>query len=75
MLDRYDPRDDERARGDNFGREISQGSRGTTDKRVPSTIDTRDPRDTFLRDVELPRGAERERVRNRERGLRGTRHA
>jgi hypothetical protein len=67
MLDRYDPRDDERARGDSFGREISQGSRGATDKRVPSTVDNRDPRDTFLRNVEMPRGADRERVRDRDR--------
>lgn len=67
MLDRYDPRDEERARGEAFGREISQGSRGATDKRTPSTFDDRDPRDTFLRDVDLPRGAERERVRDRDR--------
>jgi hypothetical protein len=67
MLDRYDPRDDERARGDSFGRETSQGSRGATDKRVPSTSDNRDPRDTFLRNVEMPRGAERERLRDRDR--------
>ena len=67
MLDRYDPRDDERARGESFGREISQGSRGATEKRTPSGLDSNDPRDTFLRDVDLPRGPERERVRNRDR--------
>ncbi len=42
MLDRYDPRDEERARGDAFGREISQGSRGATDKRTPSAFEDRD---------------------------------
>lgn len=67
MLDRYDPRDDERARGDAFGREISQGSRGATKKRTPSGLDSSDPRDTFVRDVDLPRGPERERVRNSDR--------
>lgn len=67
MLDRYDPREDERARGESFGREISQGSRGATEKRTPSGLDSNEPRDTFLRDVDLPRGPERERVRNRNR--------
>lgn len=67
MLDRFDPRDDERARGESFGREISQGSRGATEKRTPSGLDSTDPRDTFLRDVDLPRGPERERVRHRNR--------
>ena len=67
MLDRYDPRDDDRARGDAFGREISQGSRGATDKRTPTTFDDRDQRNTFLRDVDLPHGIERERVRDRDR--------
>ena len=54
MLDRYDPRDDERARGESFGRELSQGSRGATEKRTPSGFDSSDPRDTLVRDVAVP---------------------
>jgi hypothetical protein len=67
MLDRYDPRDEQRAREESFGRELSQGSRGATEKRTPSDFDSNDPRDTFVRDVDLPREPERERVRNRDR--------
>lgn len=67
MFDRYDPREAERARRDGFGREISQGSRGAGEKGIPAAADANDPRDVFLRDVDLPRGGDRARVRARTR--------
>ena len=50
-----DPRD-----RDDRGRELSQGSRGGLS--TPREREPLDPRDVFTRDLELPRGPERERV-------------
>jgi hypothetical protein len=68
----FDPRwaDDARERG--HGRELSQGSRGgSSDPRECASLD---PRDVFMRDLDLPRGPERERVwlRDRHVTLRGS---
>lgn len=63
MFDRYDPRDDERD-GSDRGRDLDRGGRGggnAPDRRE------RDSRDVFTRDLDLPRGCERERVRDRDR--------
>ena len=57
----FDPRwsDDPRDR-DDYGRELSQGSRrGLSNPREREPLDARD---VFTRDLELPRGPERERV-------------
>jgi len=57
----FDPRwsDDLRDR-DDYGRELSQGSRGgLSDSRDRTSLD---PRDVFMRDLNLPRGPERQRV-------------
>jgi len=63
MLDRYDPRDDDgRSRGDSFERH--RGSRGDGS---PSDIRDNDGRNVFGRHVDLPRGPERELVRERKR--------
>jgi DNA-binding PadR family transcriptional regulator len=63
----FDPRwsDDSRGRdGRDEGRELSQGSRaGTSDARDRDSLD---PRDVFMKDLDLPRGPERERVRVRD---------
>src|SRR3954470_650827 len=62
MLDRYDPRSaDGRDRGDSWDRNV--GSRGGASERE------RDERshDVFTRDLDLPRGHEREHVRHRDR--------
>lgn len=61
MLDRYDPRDDGRDRGESWDRNF--GSRGGSSDREPR--EERDPRDIFTRDVDLPRGRERRPVRDR----------
>jgi len=57
----FDPRwTDEPRDRDDRGRELSQGSRGGLSnprERLPL-----DARDVFARDLELPRGRERERV-------------
>jgi hypothetical protein len=69
MLDRYDF-DDTRER-DNDGLDRQRGGRGaTTDERERSD----DPRDVFLRDLNLPRDAERREVSLRDRSydLRGS---
>lgn len=60
MLDRYHPRDDGRDRG----RDLDRGGRGGGD-----ALDRRqrDPRDVFTRDLDLPEGRDRERVRGRDR--------
>ena len=50
-----DPRD-----RDDYGRELSQGSRGGLSN--PREREPLDARDVFTRDLELPRGPERERV-------------
>jgi len=57
----FDPRwsDDPRDR-DDYGRELSQGSRGGLSN--PREREPLDARDVFTRDLELPRGQERERV-------------
>jgi len=57
----FDPRwnDDARDR-DERGRELSQGSRGGLSN--PREREPLDSRDVFTRDLELPRGSERERV-------------
>ena len=49
-----DPRDDDR------GRELSRGNRGTLSN--PRELLALDARDVFTRDLELPRGRDRERV-------------
>lgn len=62
MLDRYDPQDDARSERDR-GRDLNRGGRGGD---VPDRRD-RDSRDVFTRDLDLPDGPERERVRDRDR--------
>ena len=61
-----DPRDDDRddGRTEESGRELNQGSRGISSD--PLERDARDPRDVFTRDLDLPRGPDRERVWFRE---------
>lgn len=61
MFDEIDPRwgDDARERDDT--REVSRGSRGVSDPRDRDR-DLDDPRDVFMRELDLPRGLERERV-------------
>lgn len=53
-----DPRDDDRDRA-----EIPRGGRGGADDRG---LDSNEPREALTRDLNLPRGPERERVRSRE---------
>jgi hypothetical protein len=62
--------DDPRDRGGD-ARDLGRGGRSGSD---PRTFERVDPRDVFSRDVDLPRGAERERVhvRDREYSLRGS---
>ena len=61
MLDRYDPRDDGKERGDSWDRSFgSRGGSGDRDREEHS-------RDVFTRDLDLPRGRDREQVRNRDR--------
>ena len=57
----FDPRsiDDSRDR-DVYGRELNQGSRGGLSN--PRERERLDPREVFTRDLELPRGRERQRV-------------
>jgi hypothetical protein len=63
-MDSYDPRwsDDPRT-PDRDGPELSRGSRGITDTREPDIVD---PRDVFVRDLNLPREQTRELVFIRE---------
>ena len=63
MWDRYDPRIDDRDRGEL--RDRSFCSRGGSNER--DRIEDRDPRDVFTRELNLPRGRERWPVRERER--------
>ena len=64
MWDLYDPRDDDsRDREDPWARDLS--GRGCRDDRNRDRPD--DPRDVFVRELDLPRGAERELVRDPER--------
>jgi hypothetical protein len=62
MLDRYDPRDDDRECSDAWDRSL--GRRGTTSDRERN--EKRDPRDVFTRDLDLPCGRERRPVRERD---------
>jgi len=64
MWDRYDPRIDGRDRGESPDR--SFGSRGGSNERDPCNED-RERCDAFTRDLDLPRGAERRPVRERDR--------
>jgi hypothetical protein len=59
----HDPRwgDDPRS-ADDSARDLSRGSRGMSDPRDRTSID---PRDVFMKDLDLPRGPERDRVRAR----------
>ena len=63
MWDRYDPRDDDRDRGSEWDRSLS--NRGSTGDRNQN--DERDPRDVFTKDLDLPRERERRPVRERHR--------
>jgi hypothetical protein len=64
MFDRYDPRDDVRDDAHDRGRDLCRGSQGGGSS--PNGRD-RDARDSFTRDLDLPDGRERERVRDRDR--------
>ena len=71
MID-FDPRDYDSPRTERGGIERDPGSRGSSD--APRERDT-EPRDVFVRDLRLPRGAEREVVhdaRDRPYTLRGS---
>ena len=62
-----DPRNDDHRddlRREESGRELNQGSRGISSD--PLERNARDPRDVFTRDLDLPRGPDRERVWFRE---------
>lgn len=61
MLDRYDPRDN-RDQGGSWDRNFGSRS-GSSDS---DGRGERDPRDVFMRDVDLPRGRERRSVRDRD---------
>jgi DNA-binding MarR family transcriptional regulator len=63
MWDRYDPRSDDRDRGES--RDRSRGSRGGSSE--CDRNEDRGPRDVFTRDLDLPRGGERRPVRERNR--------
>ena len=54
----YDPRPDERERPD-----LNRGGRGASDERA---LGSTDPRDVFMRSLDLPRGTSRRRVRVRD---------
>jgi hypothetical protein len=62
MWDRYDPRCDDR---DHSGWERNLGSRGGSSERDRNEYG--DPRDVFIQDLDLPRGQERQPVRERDR--------
>ncbi len=66
----FDPRwpdDRDDARRAESGRELNQGSRGGTSDALER--ESRDPRDVFSRDLDLPRGQNRERVWMREQSV------
>jgi DNA-binding MarR family transcriptional regulator len=63
MWDRYDPRSDDRDRGESWDRSID--SRGGSSQR--ERAEDCEPRDVFTRDLDLPRGRERRPVRERDR--------
>jgi hypothetical protein len=59
----YDPRWGDDPRDRDHGRKFDQGSRGgVSDSRDRASLD---PPDVFMRDLDLPRGPERDRVRSR----------
>ncbi len=62
MWDRYDPRNDDRNRGNAWDRSL--GGRGSTGDRDRN--EERGPRVVFTRDIDLPRGRERRPVRERD---------
>lgn len=63
MWDRYNPRGDDRDRGESPDR--SFGGRGGSNERDRN--EDREPRDAFTRDLDLPRGRERRPARERDR--------
>jgi hypothetical protein len=63
MWDRYEPRSDDRDRGGSWDRSV--GSRGGSSDHDRN--EERDLRDVFTKDLDLPRGRERQPVRERER--------
>src|SRR5690349_12822845 len=65
-MDRYDPRwsDDDSRAPDRDGPDLSRGARAAPDAR---DLTHPDPRDVFVRDLDLPREETRERVFVRER--------
>jgi len=63
MWDRYDPREDKRDRGSAWDRSL--GGRGCTRDRDRNK--ERDQSDVFTRALDLPRGPNREQVRDRDR--------
>jgi hypothetical protein len=65
-----DGRDIGRGAGDDSRQSKSERLDAREDARCPKR--DRDPRDTFTRDLKLPRGRERETVRDREYALRGS---
>ena len=64
MWDRYDPRSSNDRDRNDFG-ERNRGSRGGSNERDHAA--ERDPRDVFMKDLDLPRGRERRPVRERDR--------
>ena len=59
----YDPRWGDDPRDRDHGRELNQGSRGgVSDPRDRTSVD---PRDVFMKDLDMPRGLERDHVRAR----------
>jgi len=70
MFDRYDPLDDARDRDDWEGLDRHRSGRGAAEERDRSV----DPRDVFMRDLDLPRERERQAISLRERSyeLRGS---
>jgi hypothetical protein len=61
MWDRYDPRSDDRDRGESRDRSRGSGGSNECDRN-----EDRGPRDVFTRDLDLPRGRERRPVRERD---------
>jgi hypothetical protein len=70
MFDRYDPLDDARDRDDREGLDRHRSGRGPAEERDRSV----DPRDLFMRDLNLPRERERQEISLRDRSyeLRGS---
>jgi hypothetical protein len=70
MFDRFDPLDDARDRDDREGLDRHRSGRGPGEERERSL----DPRDVFMRDLDLPRDRERQEISLRDRSyeLRGS---